>query len=404
VTVLTPVKTVPLHTVATIERDVVDPAQIQKGTLYVGLEHMDSDGHFIGVPTVNEGELASSKFAFSSKHVLYGKLRPYLAKIARPDFSGVCSTDILPILPGRTLDRDFLCHFLRQPKMVELAASRATGANLPRLSPKTLAEFPVPLPPLPEQRRIAAILDKADALRAKRRTALEQLNSVTQAMFVEMFGVLLANVSEYAVPLRDCAEVVSGVTKGRTFNGRATVEVPYLRVANVQAGFLDLSEVKTIPALPDEVEALRLMPGDVVLTEGGDFDKLGRGAVWTGQIENCIHQNHVFRVRFNRSVLPEYFHQYVQTVPARAYFLRCAKKTTNLASINMTQLRALPVVVPDVEHQREFVRGARAVSHLGDAMDASLRASVTLFASLQKQAFAGELWRGATSPSFKRSG
>jgi hypothetical protein len=107
VTLGTAVKTVPLHEVATIERAVVDPAHIRKGTLYVGLEHMDSDGQVVHVQTVDEGELASSKFAFSSAHILYGKLRPYLAKIARPNFSGVCSTDILPILPGKNLSRDF---------------------------------------------------------------------------------------------------------------------------------------------------------------------------------------------------------------------------------------------------------------------------------------------------------
>lgn len=101
--------------------------------------------------------------------MLYGKLRPYLSKIARPNFAGVCSTDILPIRPGPSLDRDFLHHYLRLPNMVELANSRAAGANLPRLSPGVLAGFAVPLPPLREQRRIAEVLDRADSLRAQRR-------------------------------------------------------------------------------------------------------------------------------------------------------------------------------------------------------------------------------------------
>jgi type I restriction enzyme S subunit len=143
------------------------------------------------------------------------------------------------------------------------------GVAQKTLNLSELKTLQIPVPPITEQRRIAGILDKADELRAERRAALEQLNTLTRSVFLEMFGALLTNVSEHAVPLRDCAEVVSGVTKGRRFNGRATVDVPYLRVANVQGGFLDLSEVKTIPALPDEVEALRLMPGDVVLTEGG---------------------------------------------------------------------------------------------------------------------------------------
>ena len=110
------------------------------------------------------------------------------------------------------------------------------------------------------------------------------------------------------------AEVVSGVAKGRKLNGGPVREVPYLRVANVQAGFLDLSEIKTIPAKQSEVDALALERGDVVMTEGGDYDKLGRGALWDQDLPDCIHQNHVFRVRTNREqLLPTFFVHYLQT-------------------------------------------------------------------------------------------
>ena len=129
-------RTVALQDVATIERDVVEASSISDGTLYVGLENIESGGEFLNVREVDSGELASSKFSFTPRHLLYGKLRPYLAKIARPTFEGICSTDILPVLPGANLDRDFLAHFLLRPESVVLANSRATGANLPRLSPR----------------------------------------------------------------------------------------------------------------------------------------------------------------------------------------------------------------------------------------------------------------------------
>src|SRR5579859_7462454 len=125
--------TVALAEVAAIERDSVQPEQIEAGTSYVGLENIESGGAFTGVGQVNAGELASSKFRFTERHVLYGKLRPYLAKIACPDFSGICSTDILPILPGPKIDRRYFFHFLRQPSLVEYATSRAVGVNLPRV-------------------------------------------------------------------------------------------------------------------------------------------------------------------------------------------------------------------------------------------------------------------------------
>ena len=124
--------TVALQDVAMIEREIIDASAIEDGTVYVGLENIESGGNFAGVREVGSGELASSKFAFTARHLLFGKLRPYLAKIARPTFAGICSTDILPVLPGPELDRDYLAHFLLKPETVALAHSRASGANLPR--------------------------------------------------------------------------------------------------------------------------------------------------------------------------------------------------------------------------------------------------------------------------------
>jgi len=138
----------------------------------------------------------------------------------------------------------------------------------------------------------------------------------SQSVFLEMFGDVRGKTKEEL--LGNISNIASGVTKGQNYNGRKTVEVPYLRVANVQDGYLDLSEIKTIQALPSEIEELRLKPGDVVMTEGGDFDKLGRGAIWRGEIENCIHQNHIFRVRLDtKKVMPEFFENYLLSPEAK---------------------------------------------------------------------------------------
>jgi type I restriction enzyme S subunit len=126
-------------------------------------------------------------------------------------------------------------------------------------------------------------------------------------------------------------------------------------VANVQDGYVDTSDLKTVRVLRSEVDRYRLEPGDVLLTEGGDFDKLGRGAVWNGSIADCLHQNHIFRVRFHDAVIPEYFALYIASSVGRSYFLSCAKQTTNLASINKTQLSAMPVAYPPVDEQRRIV-------------------------------------------------
>ena len=188
--------------------------------------------------------------------------------------------------------------------------------------------------------------------------------------------------------LDQLAAVVSGVAKGRKFNGSKPVTIPYLRVANVQAGYLDLTELKTIEALPREVAERSLEKGDVLLTEGGDFDKLGRGAMLDRDLPNCIHQNHIFRVRCERSqLLPEYFAGFLLTLEARHYFRRCAKKTSNLASINKTQLRALPVPVPSLPLQKEFAQRVTEIREFEARQTASRRRLEGLFQSLLHRAF-----------------
>jgi type I restriction enzyme S subunit len=157
--------------------------------------------------------------------------------------------------------------------------------------------------------------------------------------------------------LDQCATIQTGVSKGRKTNQEELVSVPYLRVANVQDGYLDLSEIKEIQVRPQEVARYALQPGDVLLTEGGDFDKLGRGFVWNGELPECIHQNHVFAVRVDQSQLdPHFFAYQAQSLHGKHYFLSVAHKTTNLACINTSKLKAFPVRLPPLSEQQEIVR------------------------------------------------
>jgi type I restriction enzyme S subunit len=131
-------------------------------------------------------------------------------------------------------------------------------------------------------------------------------------------------------------------------------EVPYLRVANVQRGFLDLTEVKTILAESDEIDALRLMAGDVLFTEGGDRDKLGRGWVWNNEIADCIHQNHIFRARLHLAAIEPRFVSWHGNYFGQKWFTQTGKQTTNLASINKSILRQFPVPVAPLNEQRRI--------------------------------------------------
>ena len=158
------------------------------------------------------------------------------------------------------------------------------------------------------------------------------------------------------VPLHEVAEVRTGLAKGKQ-GLRDPVTLPYLRVANVQDGYFDLDEVKTIAVERADVERYALRAGDVLMTEGGDFDKLGRGAVWGAQIPVCLHQNHVFVVRPHAGVLDaHYLSALSASAHGRNYFMGCAKRSTNLASINSSQLKAFPVLLPPIEEQRAMAR------------------------------------------------
>lgn len=154
--------------------------------------------------------------------------------------------------------------------------------------------------------------------------------------------------------LEDVAEIQTGLSKSASRQGEF-VTMPYLRVANVQDGHFDLSEVKTIKVPKESVERFRVRPNDVILTEGGDFDKLGRGAVWSGQIKDCVHQNHLFVVRPDPKQLNVRFFAYQTQGPrGRAYFQSCSKQSTNLASINSTQLKQFPTALPPLPEQRKI--------------------------------------------------
>ena len=272
--------------------------------------------------------------------------------------------------------------------------ARGVGSTFINISADELANFEVPALRLTEQRRIAEVLDQAEALRVKRRAAIAQLDTLTQSIFLDLFGNPATNPRAWpeSKSLGEVADIVSGVTKGRSLQGKATREVPYLAVVNVQDRFLNMSVVKRIEATEAEIQQFKLLPDDLLLTEGGDPDKLGRGTLWNGELPECIHQNHVFRVRLNSSDLhPLFLNWLVGSSRGKRYFLRSAKQTTGIASINMTQLRGFPLLIPPINLQCEFACRVAAVERLNIASRASLAGLDALFAVLQHRAFRGEL-------------
>jgi type I restriction enzyme S subunit len=382
-------KTVALDKVATIERDAIQPEAIGQGTAYLGLEHIESGGKILGAKLVDQGELASSKFKFTDRHVLYGKLRPYLAKIACPDFTGICSTDILPILPGPNLERRFLCYFLRQPSMVDYANSRAAGANLPRLSPSALAEFEIPLPPLAEQRRIAEVLDRAEALRAKRRAALAQLDALTQSLFLDLFGDPIKN--PHGCPVRPMIELIDPqrpISYGILMPGPDQADgVKYVRVVDMKNGGIELSGIrKTTEAISNSFRRSLLKTGDLLMSIRGH---VGRFAVVPPELDGANITQDTARLAIV-GASSVFVRECLRTEGFQRWM---AKHTKGVAvrGINLGDVKLMPIMLPPRTAQDKFARQANVVEALKTAHRASLAELDALFASLQHRAFKGEL-------------
>jgi type I restriction enzyme, S subunit len=290
----------------------------------------------------------------------------------------VCGYHLAQIRPNRALvDSVYLAQQLALHETAVYFATRAAGSTRYGLSNRTIADVPIRLAPLGQQRRIAEIIAGLDGAIERTEVLIKKHQQIKAGLMHDLFTRGLSTTGRIGprgdglpsgwrwVPLGDVARVVGGVTLGGAGPANGVV-VPYLRVANVQDGYLALEEVKTIRVSRAILEELRLLPGDALMNEGGDFDKLGRGTVWSGEIDDCIHQNHVFRVRTDRSVLnPEYLAFHSESHYGKRYFLISSKQSTNLASINATQLRRYPIALPPSDEQARIVaRLSAANAHL----------------------------------------
>ncbi|WP_028612280.1 restriction endonuclease subunit S [Paenibacillus harenae] len=265
------------------------------------------------------------------------------------------------------LDKYMFYYLPRQLKEIQDATSSVTVKHL---SVKKIKAIALPLPPITEQQRIIdrieSLFAKLDQAKELAQNALDSFETRKAAILHKAFtGELTAKWREghglsmdswKTMSLSKLAYIQTGLAKGKQINS-VTTTMPYLRVANVQDGYLDLSEIKLITVEKDKIERYRLKEGDVLFTEGGDYDKLGRGTVWRAEIDICLHQNHVFAVRPEPTVLSSFYLAYLASSRyGKTYFLSCSKQTTNLASINSTQLKAFPVFCPSIIEQQEIVR------------------------------------------------
>lgn len=332
--------------------------------------------------------------------------------------------DLRALIPSPAVEPRFL---LRALQFISDDVVQATGEathGTRRLESDKLKAWPLPIPPLAEQQRIVTAVERVFESVSSARDRLKRvptiLTRLRQAVVESACsGQLTADWREVHdvteavnngkpddvqeapgswewVTLGAISEVKGGVTKGRKIPAEKQISLPYLRVANVQDGFLDLSEIKLIPALEEDRTKYALEPGDILFIEGGNREHLGRGTVWRGEVPGCIHQNHVFRARLKRQgVLPEFVSLAAKSEHAREYFFSNASQTVNLASINLRSLSALPLPLPPTAEQAEIVRRASALLALADSIEEratlALQRVQRLPQGILAKAFRGEL-------------
>lgn len=298
-------------------------------------------------------------------------------RVALVKEKGVITSAYLAIFPDREKISPQYATYLFKGYETKMAFHNMGAGIRKTLGYKEFKNQPLLLPSEKEQNKISAYLDSKcshiDIMLSKIRSSIEEYKKLKQAVITQAVTKGVRGEREMKdsgvewigeIPkewrktqLRHCATIKSGITLGKSYSkDTVLIERPYLRVANVQGGYVDLNDLATIEVTPDEDLKYRLHSGDVLMTEGGDRDKLGRGCVWHGEIEPCLHQNHVFAVQTNETILlPEFLEYLTASDVGRSYFDVTAIKTTNLACTSSSKVLAFTIPLPPIEEQIEIV-------------------------------------------------
>lgn len=352
----------------------VSPRQAD-GLRFVGMEHIQPHTMRL-LGSVPASTMKSAAVRFEPGDVLYGRLRPYLNKVYRPDFAGLGSAEFIVLTPSQQLSARFLVHVLNSSDFVRFASALNTG-DRPRVDFDQIARYQMPLPPLDEQERIADILDSqmsrlltAEGLLV---TVRKKLRVLTSAILDQ--AVKRGRAAGAAHVLGDLAEVQGGIQK-QPKRRPVAHHYPFLRVANVLRRSLDLSDIHRIELFGDELDRYRLLSGDLLIVEGnGSPSQIGRMAVWDASIEDCVHQNHIIRARPGSALLPEWAEVVWNSPVGMAAVRQVASSTSGLYTLSAEKVKRLPVVVPPLADQRAILNDVRAAVSLVDAMETEAKTS-----------------------------
>jgi type I restriction enzyme S subunit len=376
-------------------RQIVQPGSELAGALpYLGLEHVESNSGKISRSPAHIANDAgqSATFAFDERCVLYGKLRPYLNKVALPDFRGRCTTELIPLLPRDGTDRAYLAWLLRRRETVGAAMQEKIGSRMPRADMDSLLALRIPLPPLAEQRRIAAILAERMAAVERARAAAEAQLAAAQALpAAELRAVFESDEAQEWAKV-SVSQVSDRIDYGYTASAAPAIREPlFLRITDIQGGSVDWESVPGVVISAKDEEANALSDGDIVFARTGGTT--GKSYLLVNP-PRAVFASYLIRIRPSERIDPKYLYLFFQS---DEYWdqVRVSARGGAQPNVNATLLGAIELPLPPLPDQRRIAAHLDArmaeIARLREALEAQRDAVNALPAALLRQAFNGEL-------------
>ncbi len=316
--------------------------------------------------TVPARTMKSSAVHFKPGDVLYGRLRPYLNKVYRPSFEGLCSAEFIVLPENDRVDGGYLQYFLNSSAFVRYA-SHLNAGDRPRVDFEQLAPYQLPIRPKHEQRRIVAEIEKQfsrleEAL-AIIDTARGRLTSYRQSVLAAVQTGALCGLNGNDWPIRAIGDLARSVQYGSSSNSSAVRDgVPVLRMGNIERGELVLDDLKYLPADHREFPTLFLEPGDLLFNRTNSPELVGKTAVYKGQPKLCSFASYLIRVRFGEEAIPEFVAYVLNSPFGRSWVRTVVSQQVGQANVNGSKLRAFRMRVPTIAEQSRLV--AEAERHL----------------------------------------
>ena len=342
------------------------------------------------------GEVSKGFPIFAENDVLFAKITPCMengkAAIARnlENSIGAGSTEFFVLRPTNRVLSEYVFHFIRRVSFRATCKANFTGSAGQQRVPKSFLEkVAIPLPPLDEQRRIVGLLGRAAEIRRRADAARAKVRAIIPALFLDTFGDPATNPKGWPVAELGTHADVEGGVQVSAKRSTLPIELPYLRVANVMRGQLNLSEIKLIRVTASEARRTTLAQGDILVVEGhGNPNEIGRAAVWDGSIEECTHQNHLIRVRPHlSSLVSEYVETFLNSNVGRKILIQNGKTTSGLNTISTRNVKDVRLPLPPTHLQFIFADQVQRLDSLARHLDAAAVKADAMAAGISAEVF-----------------